>query len=75
MIKNYPNEELCKKLEVFILKIKAVIPEKPFSGGVPPELTQRVVAVPAFNMIEYYPNEELFLGEYPLNEPLRGLWR
>ena len=49
MIKNYPNEELCKKLEVFILKIKAVIPEKPFSGGVPPELTpQGVVAVTSF---------------------------
>ena len=51
----------------------AVIPEKPFSGGVPPELTYQVVAVPAFNMIEYYPNEELFQGEYPLNEPLRGV--
>ena len=50
-----------------------MIPEKPFSGGVPPELTHRVVAVPAFNMIEYYPNEELFQGEYPLNEPLRGV--
>ena len=34
-----------------------VIPETPFSGGVPPELTHRVVAVPAFNIIEYYPNE------------------
>jgi len=35
MIKYYPNEELCKKLEVSIFKNTAVIPETPIfrKGG------------------------------------------
>ena len=49
----------------------AVIPETPFSGGVPPELTHRVVAVPAFNMIEYYPNEELCI-KLEVSTPFSG---
>ena len=71
MIKYYPNEELCKKVEVSILTIMAVIPETPFSGGVPPELTHRVLAVPAFNMIEYYPNKELCI-KLEVSTPFSG---
>ena len=40
MIKYYPIEELCKKLEVY-LKNMIVIPETPFSGGLQPELTHQ----------------------------------